>query len=86
VGLLLLAQFVYNTSVAENTKISLAYAIYRYNLEAYYSAVTSKVNNQAASLQVLDLKVLHEKLTADLVFFTKKTISYYNRYCNRTYT
>jgi hypothetical protein len=31
-------------------------------------------------LQVLDLKVFHEKLAVDLVFFTKKTISYYNGY------
>jgi hypothetical protein len=28
------------------------------------------------------LKVFHEKLAADLVFFTKKTMSYYNRYYN----
>jgi hypothetical protein len=31
-------------------------------------------------LQVLDLKVFHEKLAVDLMFFTKKTISYYNGY------
>jgi hypothetical protein len=28
------------------------------------------------------LKVFYEKLAADLVFFTKKTISYYNKYYN----
>jgi hypothetical protein len=33
-------------------------------------------------LQVLDLKVLYEELAADLVFFTKRIISYYNRYCS----
>jgi hypothetical protein len=33
-------------------------------------------------LQILDLKVFYEKLTADLVFFTKKTIFYYNKYYN----
>jgi hypothetical protein len=33
-------------------------------------------------LQVLDLKVFHEELAADLVFFTKKVISYYDRYYN----
>jgi hypothetical protein len=82
VGLLLLAQFVYNTSVIEKTKISLVYATYRYNPEAYRSVITSEVNNQAASLQVLDLKVFHEELAADLVFFTKKVISYYDRYYN----
>jgi hypothetical protein len=33
-------------------------------------------------LQVIDLKVFYKKLTADLVFFTKKTVLYYNRYRN----
>jgi hypothetical protein len=28
------------------------------------------------------LKVFHEKLAADLVFFTKRIVSYYNRYYN----
>jgi hypothetical protein len=82
VGLLPLAQFAYNMSVAEKTKILLAYATYRYNPEAYYIVVTSEVDNQAASLQVLDLKVFYEELAADLIFFTKKTISYYNKYYN----
>jgi hypothetical protein len=82
VGLLLLVQFVYNIFVAENTKILLAYATYRYNPEAYYSAITSEVNNQAATLQVLDLKVFYEELTADLVFFTKRIILYYDIYYN----
>jgi hypothetical protein len=80
VGLLLLAQFVYNTFVAEKTKVSLVYAIYKYNPEAYRLVITSEVNNQAASLQVLDLKAFHEKLAADLIFFTKKAVSYYNRH------
>jgi hypothetical protein len=68
--------------VAEKTKISPAYTTYRYNPEAYRSAITSEVNNQTTSLQVLDLKIFHEKLAADLIFFTKKTISYYDGYCN----
>jgi hypothetical protein len=33
-------------------------------------------------LQVLDLKVFHKELTIDLVFFTKKIVSYYNEYYN----
>jgi hypothetical protein len=68
--------------VAEKTKILPAYAIYKYNPEAYRLVVTSEINNQTISLQVLDLKVLHEELTADLVFFTKKIILYYDKYCN----
>jgi hypothetical protein len=67
-------------SVAENTKISLVYTIYGYNLEAYRLAITSEVNNQAIILQVLDLKVFHEELVIDLVFFTKRIISYYDIY------
>jgi hypothetical protein len=69
-------------SIAEKTKILLAYATYRYNPEVYRLVITSEVNNQTASLQVLDLKVLHEELAVDLVFFTKRIVSYYNRYYN----
>jgi hypothetical protein len=69
-------------SITENTKISLVYATYGYNLEAYRSAVTSGVDNQAISLQVLDLKALHKELVADLVFFTKRIVLYYNKYRN----
>jgi hypothetical protein len=82
VGLLLLAQFVYNIFVAEKTKILPVYATYRYNPEAYCLAVTSEINNQAVSLQILDLKVFYEKLAVDLVFFTKRIVSYYDKYYN----
>jgi hypothetical protein len=41
-----------------------------------------EVNNQAASLQIIELKVFHEELVANLVFFTKKIVLYYNKYCN----
>jgi hypothetical protein len=80
--LLLLAQFIYNTSIAEKTKILPAYVTYRYNPEAYYSAITLEVNNQVTSLQVLDLKVFYRELAADLVFFIKRIISYYDEYYN----
>jgi hypothetical protein len=66
--------------VAEKTKISPAYATYKYNPKAYRLVVISEVNNQAASLQVLDLKVFYKELAADLIFFTKKVISYYDKY------
>jgi hypothetical protein len=68
--------------VVEKTKILLAYAIYRYNPEVYRLAITSEVNNQVASLQILDLKVFHKKLAADLVFFTKRIAFYYNGHHN----
>jgi hypothetical protein len=69
-------------SITENTKILLVYTIYGYNLEVYRSVITSEIDNQAIILQVLDLKIFHEELTADLVFFTKKVISYYDKYYN----
>jgi hypothetical protein len=69
-------------SIAENTKILLAYAIYKYNPEAYYLVITSEVNNQAIILQVLDLKVFYEELAINLVFFIKKVILYYDIYYN----
>jgi hypothetical protein len=68
--------------VAEKTKILPVYIIYRYNPEAYYLAIISEINNQVASLQVLDLKTFYKKLAADLVFFTKRIASYYNKYYN----
>jgi hypothetical protein len=66
--------------IAEKTKILPAYVIYKYNPEVYRSVITSEVNNQAASLQVLDLKTFHKELAVDLVFFTKKIALYYNEY------
>jgi hypothetical protein len=66
--------------IAEKTKILPVYTTYRYNPEAYRLVITSEVNNQAVNLQVLDLKVFHKELTADLVFFTKRIASYYNGY------
>jgi hypothetical protein len=68
--------------VTEKTKISPAYTTYRYNPEVYCSVITSEVNNQVTSLQVLDLKSFHEELAADLVFFTKRIMSYYDEYYN----
>jgi hypothetical protein len=79
-GLLLLAQFVYNIFVAEKTKILLVYTTYRYNPEMYYSAVILEINNQVASLQVLDLKIFYKELAVDLVFFIKRIVSYYDKY------
>jgi hypothetical protein len=68
--------------IAEKTKVLLAYIIYKYNPEVYRLVVTAEINNQVASLQVLDLKAFHKELAADLVFFTKRIISYYNKYYN----
>jgi hypothetical protein len=80
VGLLLLAQFVYNIFIAEKTKVLLAYATYRYNPEAYRLVITLEVDNQVVSLQVLDLKVFHKELAVDLVFFIKRAVLYYDKY------
>jgi hypothetical protein len=82
VGLLLLVQFVYNISVAENTKILPTYTTYKYNPEVYRLVITSEINNQITSLQITELKVFHEELVIDLVFFTKRIVSYYNKYYN----
>jgi hypothetical protein len=68
--------------IAEKTKILPAYTTYRYNPEAYCLIVILGINNQATSLQVSDLKALYKELAVDLVFFTKKIVSYYNEYCN----
>jgi hypothetical protein len=82
VGLLLLAQFVYNISITENTKVLPVYATYGYTPKAYHLAVISEINNQIVYLQVADLKIFHEELAADLAFFTKKIVLYYDGYYN----
>jgi hypothetical protein len=69
-------------SIAEKTKILPAYTIYKYNPEVYCLTIISEINNQATSLQVLDLKVFHKELAADLVFFTKRIVFYYDGYYN----
>jgi hypothetical protein len=46
----------------------------------YRLIITSEINNQAISLQVLDLKVFHKELAVDLVFFTKRIVLYYDEY------
>jgi hypothetical protein len=33
-------------------------------------------------LQILDLKIFYKELAVDLVFFTKKIVSYYDKYYN----
>jgi hypothetical protein len=48
----------------------------------YRSIITSEVNNQVTNIQVLDLKAFYKKLAIDLVFFTKRIVSYYNKYYN----
>jgi hypothetical protein len=68
--------------IAEKTKILLVYVIYKYNPKVYYSIITSEVNNQIISLQVLDLKLFYKELAIDLVFFTKRIVLYYNKYYN----
>jgi hypothetical protein len=69
-------------SIIKKTKILLVYAIYKYNPEAYWLVVTLEINNQAINIQVLDLKIFYKELTVDLVFFTKRIVSYYNKYYN----
>jgi hypothetical protein len=69
-------------SITEKTKISPVYTTYRYNPEAYYLIIISEVDNQVTSLQILDLKAFHKKLAVDLVFFTKRIASYYDKYHN----
>jgi hypothetical protein len=44
--------------------------------------IISEVDNQVVSLQILDLKVFYKELAADLVFFTKKAVSYYDGHCS----
>jgi hypothetical protein len=68
--------------IAEKTKISPAYTTYKYNPEAYRSVVILEINNQVVSIQVLDLKVFYKELVIDLVFFTKRILSYYDKYYN----
>ena len=78
VSLLPLAEFAYNSSVTDTTKVSPFFANYGYDLNAYHEAQTSSVDNQLARVQTDEIKKLHKELAEELQFIATKSALYYN--------
>lgn len=72
------AQFAYNSSTTETTKVSPFYANFGYELSAYHEPGTTNVDNQMARTQVSQIKALHKELSEELRFIAKRNASYYN--------
>jgi len=78
VELLPMAQFAYNTSETETTKITPARANFGFNPQAYKIPIPQEVNAESAIVQVEQLKDLQEQLALDLRFISSRTAAYYN--------
>ncbi|APA13902.1 hypothetical protein sscle_11g086720 [Sclerotinia sclerotiorum 1980 UF-70] len=78
VKLLPLAQFAYNTSETETTKVTPAYANFGFNPLAYKSPLLQDANADEAIKDITEIKELQEQLSLDLQFIALRTASYYN--------
>jgi hypothetical protein len=79
VELLPLAQFSYNSSTTETTKVSPFYANYGFNPVAYREPGLTNVDNQLARVRVAQLKDLHSQLVESLQSVAERNATYYNR-------
>ncbi|APA12632.1 hypothetical protein sscle_09g074020 [Sclerotinia sclerotiorum 1980 UF-70] len=78
VKLLPLAQFAYNTSETETTKVTPAYANFGFNPLAYKSPLPQDANTDETIKDITEIKELQEQLSLDLQFIALRTASYYN--------
>ena len=76
---ILLAQFSYNSSTTEITKVTSFYANYGYKLEAYREPGVTDVESDLARVQVTKIKELHSQLSSDLQFIAERNAYYYNK-------
>ena len=79
VSLLPMAQFAYNSSTTETTKLSPFFANYGYELSAYREAQPTGSENQLARVQTEEIRNLHKNLADDLQFVAEKNAYYYNQ-------
>jgi hypothetical protein len=79
VELLPLAQFAYNTSETDTTKVTPAYANFGFTPVAYQTPLAQETNADEAIKKVNELKDLHEQLSLDLQFIALRTAAYYNK-------
>ena len=78
VSLLPLAQFAYNSSITDTTKVSPFYANFGYELSAYNEPHSTNIDNQLARTQADEIKELHKELAEELRFVAEKSALYYN--------
>ena len=78
VVLLPIAQFTYNTTSTETTRVSPFYANYGYNPDMTRHG-TTKVRAQRANIAVEQLVTFHRELATDLQFLAIRTKKYYDK-------
>lgn len=74
-----MAEFAYNSSTTETTKVSPFYANYRYEPVAYREPGLTDSDNDAARIQVDQIKDLHKELSEELQFVAERNAHYYNK-------
>lgn len=79
VGLLPLAEFAYNSSTTETTKVTPFFANYGYEPVAYREPNVIVEDNDAARIQVQKIQDLHKELAEELQFVAEKNAHYYNK-------
>jgi Chromo (CHRromatin Organisation MOdifier) domain len=79
VELLLFAQFTYNISETETTKVLPAFANYGYHPVAYKTPIPQEINAEQAILKTSELKDLQEQLALDIKWISLRTAAYYNK-------
>jgi hypothetical protein len=79
VAMLPMAQFSYNSSPSETTKVSPFEANYGYCPAAYHEPRTGQKNALYAQVNVDLLKWLHTQLSLDIQFYAERSAHYYNK-------
>ncbi|RFN43552.1 pol polyprotein [Fusarium flagelliforme] len=72
------AQLAYNTAYNESTKLTPAYANFRFTPDAYHNEQDAQTINPAAILKAEELKNLHEEIKTELEFVRKRMKKYYD--------
>ena len=73
-----MAQFIYNNSTTEITKVSPIYALYGYNPRASYETRAGPLNKKVI-LEKDQLLSLHEYIRKQLEFVNKRITTHYNK-------
>jgi hypothetical protein len=79
VQILPIAQFAYNSAMAEATKVSPFFANYGYQPEAYRQPRPDQSRAEQAQIVVEQLKSFHEQLATDIQFLNERSAAYANK-------
>jgi hypothetical protein len=78
VHILPLAQFAYNSAMAEATKVSPFFANFGYQPEAYRQPRPDPVRAEQATILVEQIKSFHDQLATDIQFLNERSAAYAN--------